>query len=99
MKTINLNGNEYPVRVTMGALREFKKLTGKDVEQIAGTSDIGDFLFACAVSACRADKVEFKETIDTFVDQLDINASAELFMSLLEDAGMSATGGKKKTVK
>jgi len=96
MKKIKIGEKEYPARVTMGTLREYKKLTGKDVEQIGGSSDIGEFLFACTVSTCRAEKVEFTLGVDDFVDQLEFGPSADLFTALLEEAGMSANAQPEK---
>jgi len=99
MKTIKIGQKEYPVRVTMGTIREFKKLTGKEVEQIQGSSEVGEFLYACTISACRAEKVEFTLGVDDFVDQLEFGPSADLFTSLLEEAGMSANAQPEKKSK
>ena len=98
MKTIKIGEKEYPVRVTMGAIREYKKLSGKEVEQISGSSDVGEFLHSCAVSTCRAEKIEFTLNVDEFTDQLEISYAGEVFTEILANAGFSTlvTDGSKK---
>lgn len=78
MKTITINGREFPCRVTMGAMLRFKRQTGKDISQVESTDMTGliTFLYCCVASACNADGVEFGLDLDTFADSLtaeDVN--------------------------
>lgn len=77
MKTITINGKEYPCRVTMGALLRFQRETGKDASQI-GQNDVSDLitlLWCCVVSASKADGVEFSMSVLDFADRLDPEAT------------------------
>ena len=58
---ITIQGKEYPCRMTMGAMLEFKNRTGKEVTDISGTdlSLVVTLLYCCLLSSCRADKVTF----------------------------------------
>lgn len=92
MKKIQVYGKEYPMRMTMGAMRRFKRETGTDVNQMGMDVDLMIiFLFCCVASACNADGVEFLLDIDTFADGLDmavLNGFAET---------LQGDGSKKKT--
>lgn len=61
--TIHIKGNDYPCRLTMGAMLELKNRTGVDL--VKGTdaaqmdfSFMATLLFCCLLSSCRADDVE-----------------------------------------
>lgn len=73
MKKITIKGQNYPCRITMGALRRFKKETGRDVSGIKENdlSDIATLLWCCVVSACNADGVPFSMNIDDFADCIE----------------------------
>lgn len=81
MKTIRIKNNEYPCRVTMGAMVRFKRESGKDVQQV-DTSDVEGmllFLWCCTKSACNADGVDFALTPDTFADMIEPDDFAGFF--------------------
>ena len=91
-KRLVINGKEYPVRMTMGALLRFKQETGRDVSEIR-KDDVADLivLLWCAVkSACAAEKVPFEYGLEEFADAL----SPEDLNVLDENLG---TGEEKKT--
>ena len=73
MKTITINGKEYPCRVTMGAMLRFKRETGHDASQLdeRDVSDLITFLWCCIASASKADGVEFSLSLLDFADRLD----------------------------
>lgn len=66
--SIAINNTEYPCRLTMGAMLEFKRRTGLEVTEIQGTeiSLVITSIFCCLISSCRADGVEqpFKDEMD-----------------------------------
>lgn len=70
---IQIGGKEYPCRMTLGAMRRFKRETGKDVSAIteADIDDMITLMWCCAVSSCNADKTPFDMTLDDFADSLD----------------------------
>ena len=95
MKTIKIeiDGKEYPMRVTMGAMSIFEKETGRDVNQINGSAlDTCVFVYGCVKSACRKDGVEFPYTLESFLDSCDVDAVTEWGNAL--DAAQD--GGSKK---
>ena len=58
--TIVINKVEYPCRMTMGAMLEFNRRTGKEVTEIQGT-DIAlvvILVYCCLISSCRADGID-----------------------------------------
>lgn len=84
------NGQEYPCRVTLGALRRFKLETGREVESLSGASDLALFIWYCCLSASKADGIPFDVTQEEFLDGLDLSVAGE-FEALL--------GVEKKTSK
>lgn len=92
MKTIKINGKQYPCRVTMGAMLRFKRETGHDVSKL-GHDDIGDLitlLWCCVVSASKADSVKFNMDLLDFADRLSPETLTDFFAQLDQD--------EKKTV-
>ena len=74
--SISINNTEYPCRLTMGAMLEFKRRTGQEVTEMKGT-DIAlviMLIFCCLVSSCRADGVELP-----FKDEMDMADHMKIF--------------------
>lgn len=94
MNKIKIYGTEYPIRITMGAMRRYKRETGQDVSLMGNDIDrLVVFMFCCVASACNADNVPFDMDIDKFADGLDmndLNGFAE---------GISPVGGDSKKKK
>ena len=98
MKRIQINGKEYPVRMTMGALLRFKRETGKDVSEVKPT-DVADMvilMWCCVASACKADGVDFSLSLEEFADSLD---PENLNLLKGEEDGGSGEDAQKKTEK
>ena len=72
MRSIQINGQDYPCRVTMGAMVRFKRESGKDVSELRqdDVSDLVLFLWCCVKSACNADNVDFAYSFVGFADAL-----------------------------
>lgn len=75
-QTIRINGIEYPSRMTMGAMMEFRRLTGKEVTEMQGT-DLSlalTLLYCCVLSASRADGITlpFNSAVE-MADFMDAN--------------------------
>ena len=81
MKEITIYGKKLPMRITMGAMLRFKRMTGKDVEEIGNDMTLMvTFMYCCMASACNADGVEFCMDLDKFADGIlveDMNGLAE----------------------
>lgn len=89
IKIVASDGREWPCRVTLGAMRRYKQLTGEDVSRMAGVSDITTLIWCCCKSACAIDGVAFDLDVDEFCDRVGIEA-ATAFAVLI--------GGEKKTL-
>lgn len=78
---ITINGNEYPCRITMGAMLRFKRETGRDVSQMADddVADMVTFLWCCIASACHADGVPFDIALMDFADMLGPDSIREFY--------------------
>lgn len=103
-QTIRINGIDYPARMTMGAMMEFRQLTGKEVTEMQG-ADLSlavTLLYCCIHSAARADgiPVPFASPVEMadFMDADDFAAwQGDQFSAAPAAAGEKAAGnGKKK---
>lgn len=73
MNKVIICEKEYPSRVTMGAMIDFKRETGKDVNEIdTDVEQLTMFMYCCVRSACRADKVDFQLTFEQFADGINL---------------------------
>lgn len=92
MKTITIKGKDYPLRITMGAMVRFKRITGKDVSQVGegDAIELFQFLYCCLVSACKADGIEFNYDFEEFADIMDI--------SMLDQAASLLDNPEKKSI-
>lgn len=72
--TIEIDGNGYPARETMGAMLRFKRATGREATEMDGKSitDMATYMWCCVASACKHDGVEFGYGLDDFCDSADI---------------------------
>ena len=58
--------------MTMGAMRRFRRMTGKEVSDIGSDlSEVGTLMYCCTASACHADGVEFPYDEEIFCDHID----------------------------
>lgn len=95
----NYGGRSLPARVTMGALRDFKRETGYDFLTERGgrlsSSDLGVLLWASLRSECRVCGVDFPVSLDDFLDR----TSPEEVSAWYTGNGVAEpedTGAKKK---
>ena len=81
MKSILINGVEYPCRQTLGGMLRFKRETGKEVTSIkeGDISDIAVLVWCYVKSACNADKVEFPYSLEDFADSIDPETLTKFF--------------------
>lgn len=67
---LTINGEVFPCRQTMGAMLRFKELTGKEVTDINGFSDLCTYLYCCIKSASAKDGKEFSMSLMDFADSV-----------------------------
>ena len=83
----------------MGAMRRFKRMSGKDVTEVGNEMDlISDFLYCCVVSACNADGKSFEMDVETFADCVDMNDIQQFLNALNASRAGIAEEAKKKTL-
>lgn len=60
-KRIEIDGKLYPCYMTIGAMMAFKKMTGKEVDDMQGLGieGVATLFFCCVRGACRREKVDF----------------------------------------
>lgn len=60
-KRIEIDGKLYPCYMTIGAMMAFKKITGREVDDMAGSGieGVATLFFCCVRGACRREKIEF----------------------------------------
>lgn len=93
MNKISLYEKEYPIRVSMGAMRRYKRETGQDMNLMGGDIDLMlVFMYCCVAGACNADDVPFDLDIDKFADGM----SLEDFNRYAQTLSLEAEGSKKK---
>ena len=101
MKTIKIeiDGKEYPMRYTMGAMSIYEKETGKDVSKMSDSVlDVCVFVYGCVKSACRKDGVDFPYTLNGFLDSCDAETVTAWGNALGEAQGDDDGEAKKKDV-
>lgn len=82
-QVITVGGKTYPCRMTCGALRRFKRITGKDI-QVLEEGDLDTLItlvWCMTASACRADGVEFDVDEEMFADCIDPMQLNKLFVA------------------
>ena len=95
---IKVGGNEYPCRVTMGAMVRFKNESGKDVSATEKTniSELVLFVYCCVKSACNADKVAFDYDFETFADLMEPDSVNSFYEDMNGDEKKTTDQGAKK---
>lgn len=95
MNTITINDVAYPCQPTVGAMRRFKRLAGKDVTKIdqSDFDDLCTFLYCCVAAACNRDKIDLPYSIDDFFDSMDPEALNAWAMA--QNANNPEAGEKK----
>ena len=96
---VQVNGNRYPCRMTMGAMLRFKRETGKEVTEIdsRSVSDLCIYLWCCVVSACNADGVSFDLSLESFSDGISPgDLESVLSVDDASSSGVSSGSSEKK---
>ena len=68
MKTVRINGKDYPDRFVMGAMLLYKRETGEDVSELKQDDVEGmlRLMWCCIKCTCQAEKVDFEYDFETF---------------------------------
>lgn len=102
MKTIHINGKEYPCEVTGGALLRYEDMYGADavtaVADGAATQSIKQtiaFAYCCVKGACNREGIPFDMDLITFADCIDLGEMATI-MTAQADTASNPDGDVKK---
>lgn len=87
MKTIKCYNREYPAYPTMGAMRRYTLLTGKDVTSMSNADDMITYLYCVVQAASRREGVTFDETLDDFADGLAVEDFNAWSRGVLDNTG------------
>lgn len=95
---IIINNITYPICNTLGAYREYKKISGKEVEDIKGVSDMAELLYCFVKVSARIAGKEFNITIEDFCDAATVDDLQKLNNLLVSNSvqGTASVTKKKK---
>lgn len=98
MKTITIKGKQYPMQMSMGTMRRYKRNTGKEFDKIETVDDTIELVHAALESTCHNEGVEYNLTSDDLADALTIEQFAEISASLMpqSDQHTAEQSAKKK---
>ena len=85
---VKVGNREFPIRMNMGAMLRYKRLTGREVSELMNGDMEGmiTLVYACTASACNADGVEFGYTLEDFADNLEPESFSEASKILADQA-------------
>lgn len=98
-KMIEIDGVQYPCYMTIGAMMAFKRMTGKEVDEMGGIGieGIATLFFCCVRSACTREKREIPfnsvEELADYIRPEDLTAWNE---HLIGDEQARKPGKKKQ---
>ncbi len=94
---VTVDGKEYPIKMTMGALIRFEQETGKPFSsENLSTSDVAAMMWCCLKSACDHDKVPFDIAAKDFPDCVSADESNKIVEILFTHSAMDAGDDSKK---
>ncbi len=97
-------GKAYPARISMGALRAFRKETGRDfLKSLADLTgeDLGVMLWCAVKAQCRVEEIPFDMSVDDFLDRVTPDEVSAWYNGSPDTAVTQDSGGdesKKKTL-
>lgn len=81
MNRINIKGVDYPVRLTIGAMVQYKRATGEDFTKFKGDDmeQLAQIIYFATRSACKADGVAFPyDSHEEIMDYIDMERATEI---------------------
>ena len=103
---ITINGKTFQCRMTLGAMMQFKELTGREVSEIKGDelSALATLLYCCAASGARTEGKDFPMSLQEFADNVSVEELSAWAATmgdgngegLAPDGTSTVAGGAKK---
>ena len=105
--TITINGETYQCRMTLGAMMQFKELTGREVSEVKTDelSALATLLYCCAASGARIEGKNVSLSLQEFADSVSVDELSAWAATIGEGNGeelaadtasTGADGAKKK---
>ncbi len=89
---VTINGKEYPIKMTMGAMLRFEQETGESMnDKELSLIQNATLIWCCIKSACAHEKIPFDMTLMEFADSVDAGDIKTVVNALKE-----SVGGKKE---
>lgn len=84
---VTINGEEYPIKMTMGAMLRFKQETGKEINDGGlGLTENATLIWCCIKSACAHEKRPFDMSLMDFADSIDVKDIEPVVQALFQSA-------------
>lgn len=96
-KQININGTNYPCRVTIGTLKRFRDSTGKELSDVGDIFALVTLLHMALTESCRKAGIELPyTTADELMDDIDLTEIDTVTSGLFGSSAPMVEDGKKK---
>lgn len=99
MNKININGAEYPCRVTIGTLKRFKEATGKELSAVGDLFALVELLYMALAESCEKAGVALPYgSAEELMDDIDFTEIEQVTAGLFggQAKGAAADGKKKR---
>lgn len=84
---VTINGEEYPIKMTMGAMLRFKQETGKEINDGGlGLTENATLIWCCIKSACAHEGKKFDMSLMDFADSIEVNDIEPVVQALFQSA-------------
>lgn len=70
-QSVKVGDKNFPIRVSVRAMIEYEKLTGKPITSFEGTEDLIRFFYVTAKAGAKAEGNPFSYTYEQFIDLID----------------------------
>jgi hypothetical protein len=95
MNKIKIQGKEYPCRLTVGVLKQYKEYSGKDLQDVTDMFSVCELLFMALSATCKRQNVDFPyPSAEDLMDDMDVGELNPVAESLF---GKQVAGEEKKT--
>ena len=97
MNKIKIQGKEYPCRLTVGVLKQYKEYSGKDLQDVTDMFSVCELLFMALSATCKMQNVDFPyPSAEDLMDDMDVGELNPVAESLF---GKQVAGEEKKRIR
>ena len=97
MKNIELNGVQYPVHLSMGAIKRVTERTGKSLNEILAAGDsvaVCQLVYSAMESGCKIAKMKLDLSEDDFLELVDMAFLPTMLDVLVSDLPQAGGNGQ-----